>query len=157
VAESASAPKDLIGFLDYYLVRKAPFQIPSAGREAIARFAPWIVIILLIVSVPVMLFALRLGAWAPVALGGSRWGGPGLYWAYGYGYWLWAPMVVVNFVLMAAALPGLFARRASGWRLAFFAELVRVLVALLSLAIVSGLLTALIAFYILFQIRSLYR
>jgi hypothetical protein len=65
--------------------------------------------------------------------------------------------VVLSFVLMAAALPGLFARRMSGWRLAFYAELISAAAAVLSLAIVSGLLTALIAFYILFQIRSLYR
>ncbi len=154
MAESASAPKDLIGFLDHYLVRKAPFQIPPAGREGLVRFMPWIVLILLIVSVPAVLFALRLGAWAP---GVYRWGDRGLYWSYGFRYWLWAPLVVLNFALMAAALPGLFARRMPGWRLAFYAELVSVLAALLSFAIVSGLLTALVAFYILFQIRSLYK
>ena len=48
MAESAGAPKDLIGFLDYYFVSKAPFQIPQAGREWLAQFGPWIVIVLLV-------------------------------------------------------------------------------------------------------------
>ena len=28
-------PQDVIGFLDFYLVTKAPFQIPDGGREVI--------------------------------------------------------------------------------------------------------------------------
>ena len=158
MAESAAAPKDLIGFLDFYFVRKAPFQIPAAGREAIVRFGPWIVLVLLIVTVPTVLFVLRLGAWAPIPIGGYRWGSPAVYaWPYAYEYWPWMLGVVLNFALMAAALPGLFARRMSGWRLAFYAELISAAGAVLSLAIVNGLLTAVIAFYILFQIRSSYK
>lgn len=32
-ADTAQAPKDLIGFLDFYLAQKAPFQIPENGKE----------------------------------------------------------------------------------------------------------------------------
>jgi hypothetical protein len=157
MAESAGAPKDLIGFLDYYFVRKAPFQIPPAGREWVVRFGPWIVLVLLIVTVPTVLFVLRLGAWSPIPIGGYRWGNPAYAWPYAYSYWPWMLGLVLEFGLRAAALPGLFARRMSGWRLAFYAEVVGLAAALLSMAIVSGLLSALIGFYILFQIRSLYK
>lgn len=158
MAETASPPKDLIGFLDYYFVKKAPFQIPPAGREWLVRFGPWIVVILLIFAVPPVLFVLRRGAWTPIAIGGYRWGDPGAYsWGYAYGYWPWMLGILLHFGLMAAAVPGLFARRMSGWRLAFYAELVSVAAAVLSLAIVSGLVFALIAFYVLFQIRPLYK
>lgn len=37
---ATEAPKELIGFLDLYLVKKAPFQIPDAGREWIVKFGP---------------------------------------------------------------------------------------------------------------------
>jgi len=59
---TAEAPKDLIGFLDFYLVKKAPFQIPDTGRELIVRFGPWITVVLLILLLPILLFALGLGA-----------------------------------------------------------------------------------------------
>src|SRR5688572_3390229 len=59
---TTEAPKDLIGFLDFYLVKKAPFQIPDAGRELIVKFGPWITVVLLILLLPVLLFALGLGA-----------------------------------------------------------------------------------------------
>ncbi len=41
--DSTAAPKDLIGFLDYYLVQKAPFQIPQAaesGSSSTGRGSP---------------------------------------------------------------------------------------------------------------------
>jgi hypothetical protein len=156
VAQSVGAPKDLVGFLDYYFVRKAPFQIPPAGREWLVRFAPWIVIILLIVTVPAVLFVLRLGAWTPFPAGAFQRGEP-YAWPYTYAYWPWMLGVVLNFALRAAAVPGLFARRMSGWRLLFYAELIGVAAAFLSMAIVNGLLMGLVAFYILFQIRPLYK
>ena len=59
---AAAAPKDLIGFLDFYLVKKAPFQIPDGAREWIVKFGPWITVVLLILTLPILLFALGLGA-----------------------------------------------------------------------------------------------
>ena len=59
---TAAAPKDLIGFLDFYLVKQAPFQIPDGGREWIVKFGPWITVVLLILTLPILLFALGLGA-----------------------------------------------------------------------------------------------
>ena len=59
---TTEAPKDLIGFLDFYLVKKAPFQIPDGGREWIVKFGPWITVVLLILTLPILLFALGLGA-----------------------------------------------------------------------------------------------
>ena len=55
------APKDLVGFLDFYLVKQAPFQIPDGGREWIVKFGPWITVVLLILTLPILLFALGLG------------------------------------------------------------------------------------------------
>jgi len=58
---------------------------------------------------------------------------------------------------MIAALPGLFARKMSGWTLLFYSQLVGIVHSLLTGNIISGLLTALIGLYILFQVRPLYR
>ena len=59
---TSDAPKDLIGFLDFYLVKKAPFQIPDTAKEWIVQFGPWITVVLLILTLPILLFALGIGA-----------------------------------------------------------------------------------------------
>ena len=146
MADATQAPKDLIGFLDYYLVQKAPFQIPPNGRELIVRLGPWITLILMILILPVVLFALGLGTMLmPFA---------GPVYAVGFGYA--AILAILQFGLMVAALPGLFARRRSGWTLLFYSELLHIVTSLLG-GLVGGLLGGLIGLYILFQIRTLYR
>jgi len=141
------APKDLIGFLDFYLVKKAPFQIPDAGREFIVKFGPWITLILMVITLPVILFLLGLGTLL------SPFGGV----EYMAGWGLTAVLILIRFALRAAALPGLFARKMLGWRLVFYSVLVGLVESLLSVySIVGGLIGAIIGLYILFQIRGLY-
>jgi hypothetical protein len=147
---TAEAPKDLIGFLDFYLVKKAPFQIPDAGRELIVRFGPWITVVLLILLLPILLFALGLGAFLIPFSGAAGVG-------YAASFGLMTIFVVVEVGLMIAALPGLFARKMSGWTLLFYSQLVGIVHSLLTGNIIGGLLTALIGLYILFQVRPLYR
>jgi hypothetical protein len=143
----SQAPKDLIGFLDYYLVRKAPFPIPDQLKEILVRFGPWIALVLLILSLPVLLLAFGVGTlFLPFA------GGP---YARTFGY----PtiLVLIEMGLLVAALPGLFARKMSGWTLLFYSQMVSILSSLLYGWVVNALLGGLISLYILFQIRSLYR
>ena len=139
-------PKDLIGFLDFYLVKKAPFQIPDGGREWIVKFGPWITVVLLILTLPLLLVALGIGAFF------MPWGGVG----YATGFGFLTLVVIVELGLMIAALPGLFARKMSGWQLLFYSQLVSIVYNLLTGSIVGGLLFGLIALYILFQVRTLY-
>ena len=139
-------PKDLIGFLDFYLVTKAPFQIPGGGREVIVRFGPWITVVLLILTLPILLFALGLGA-IFIPFGGI---------GYASRFGVLTIFVAVQVGLMIAALPGLFARKTAGWRLLFYSQLIAIVYNVLSGNIVGGLLFGLIALYILFQIRTLY-
>jgi hypothetical protein len=140
-------PKDLIGFLDFYLVKKAPFQIPHGGREMIVRFGPWITHILLILTLPLLLFALGIGA-VFIPFGGI---------GYASGFGVLTIFVIVEIGLMIAALPGLFARKMAGWRLLFYSQLVSIVYNVLSGSIVGGLLFGLISLYILFQVRALYQ
>lgn len=141
------APKDLIGFLDFYLVKKAPFQLPDNASEWIVKLGPWITVVLLILTLPILLFALGLGA-IFVPFGGL---------AYASGFGLMTLVVIVEIGLMIAALPGLFARKMAGWQLLFYSQLVSIVYNLLTGSIVAGLLMGLIALYILFQVRPLYQ
>ena len=141
------APKDMMGFLEYYLVKKAPFQLPDNVKEALVRWGPWIALVLMILALPVLLFALGLGAML-LPFGGVGYG-------YTYGYLL--IFTVVTFVMQGIALPGLFARKVSGWNLMFYAELVRIVGSLLAGAVLSALVGGLIGLYLLFQVRPLYK
>lgn len=146
MAETEQAPKDLIGFLDFYLVKKAPFQLPDAAREWIVKFGPWIAIVLLVISAPAILFVLGVGTvFAPFG---------GVGYATSWGLAIILLIVVVG--LQIAALPGLFARKMSGWRLMFYSEGVSIVHSLVLGSIIGGLVGGLIGLYILFQVRSLY-
>ena len=143
----SEAPKDLVGFLDFYLVQKAPFQIPDKGREWIVKYGPWIAVFFLVISLPAILFILGLGTMlVPFA---------GVNYATGFGYY--SVVLLVHFALMVAALPGLFARKLSGWNLLFYSQLVSILSSLLTLNILSAIIGGLISLYLLFQIRPLYK
>jgi hypothetical protein len=143
------APKDLIGMLDFYLVKKAPFQLPDGVKEAIVRFGPWIALVLLVISLPIVLLALGVGA---VLLPFAALSSPTAVGSFG----LVTILVLVELVLDAAALPGLFARKMMGWKLIFYARLLAIVSSLLSGAIVGAIVGGLISLYILFQVRPLY-
>ena len=140
-------PKDLVGFLDYYLVKKAPFQLPDNLKEWLVQYGPWITIVLLVLTLPALLVILGIGAvLVPFA-------GPG----YGTGFGVLAIGVLVSTAMTVMALPGLFARKMSGWTLLLYARLVSIAASLLSGAIVSAVVGGLISLYILFQVRPLYK
>jgi len=139
------APKDLIGFLDFYLVRKAPFQIPDGAREWIVRYGPWIMLVLLVLALPGLLVAFGIGTLMLPFSGG-----------YASGFGILTLFVIIGAALRAFSLPGLFARKMSGWQLAFYATLVDFVGGLLGGSLISPIVGALIGLYILFQIRSLY-
>ena len=146
MADTNQAPKDLMGFLDFYLVQKAPFQIPDNAKEWIVKFGPWITVVMLALTLPAILFILGVGS-ALVPFGG-----------YGYatGFGLSAVVLVVSVGLMLAALPGLFARKMAGWNLLFYSQIVSLVHSLVLYNIIGGLIGAVIGFYILFQIRAKY-
>jgi hypothetical protein len=140
-------PKDLIGFLDYYLVKKAPFQIPDTAKEWLVQYGPWITIALLVITLPVLLALLGLGT-ALMPFGG-------LGYATGFGYL--AITILIELGLTVASLPGLFARKMSGWTLLFYARIVGAVSTLLAGDLIAALVGALISLYILFQVRGLYK
>jgi hypothetical protein len=140
-------PKDLIGFLDFYLVKKAPIQLPDNAKEWIVQYGPWITLVILVLTLPLLLAVLGIGTvLMPFA---------GVGYATGFGFV--AIGLIIEIGLTVMALPGLFARKMSGWTLLFYARLVSLVANVLSGAVVSALLVALISLYVLFQVRPLYK
>lgn len=137
----------LIATLDEYLVKKAPFQIPDGGKEMLVKFGPWIAIVLLVLTLPLLLVALGLGTLlVPFA---------GLSYASGFG--LASLLALVQVALLVLALPGLFARKMTGWMYLFYSQLASVVGSLLLGSIVGAVVGGLIGLYILFQVREKYR
>lgn len=145
---SSSALSNLEDTLEVYFVKKAPFQLPPGAKEAIVKFGPWVMIVLLVMSLPLLFAALGLSAaLMPAAMMA------GYSPMYNVGMWISVASLVVD----AMALPGLFARKMSGWRLAFYATLLSVVASLVMGSIVSAILSAVIGLYILFQVKSMYK
>jgi hypothetical protein len=143
---SDQAPKDLIGFFDFYLVKKAPFQLPKEVKEFLVKFGPWIALVLLLLSLPGLLVMLGLGT-AFMPFGGA---------VYSVGFTYITVVLLAQLVLMAVALPGLFKRKMAAWRLVFYSHLIGIVSQLLMGAILGAIIGGLIGLYILFQIRPLY-
>ena len=143
---SDQAPKDLVGFLDYYLVQKAPFHIPAEIKELLVKFGPWIALVLLILMLPGLLLVLGIGtAFMPF-------GGVG----YAAGFTYLTVLLLAQLALLVMALPGLFKRKMSAWKLMLYSQLVGIVMSLLSGSILGAIIGGLIGLYILAQIRSLY-
>lgn len=143
-----AAPAGLEAQLELYLVKKAP-ALPVGLKEFIVKFAPWLTLILMVLLLPVLLAALGLGA---LLLPASYLGGAGS----GFFYTITLIGTGAVLVLEGLALPGLFKRLLSGWRLLFYATLINAIISLLGGNLISALVGALIGLYVLFQVKSYY-
>lgn len=134
--------------MEEFFVTKAPFQIPTEAREAIVKYGPWVMLVLMILSLPALIALLGLSTLfttLAVASGKSMFSViPGI-------------ISLISLVVNAMALPGLFKRSKQGWQYAYYAQWLSVIASVVSLSVVSALVSGLIGFYILFQIKHLYK
>lgn len=151
MANTASAAS-LEETLNLYFGQKAP-AMPANVKELLVKFAPWITLFILVITLPAVLIALGLGALAaPLAF----LIGPGYGVSYGVTYTVSMVILGASVLLEALSLPGLFKRTRQGWRYAYYATLVSVVGSLIGLNIVGAIVSAVVGFYILFQIRPYY-
>jgi len=134
--------------LDAIFGKKLP-QLPVSLKELIVKGAPWLVIIGLIVT------AFSLLAIIPLVMGFAT---IAVYGAYGSmtGLFIGLIIAIIVGILELLAVPGLFKKTNAGWNFAFYAEIVSLIGMLISFNIVSLIISGLIGFYILFQIRPYY-
>lgn len=151
-AEVKNVIAQLEAMLDEYMVKKAPFALPLGLKEFLAMIAPYLIIISAIVAVPALLVAFGIStAFAPVAMMGG--------YGYGWGTSMLITLVttVVVLVLEIMAVPGLFKRAHGAWRLMFYVSLVQLVGGVLAMNLVGTLIGAIIGWYILFQMKDLYK
>ena len=140
------APRGFMETLEYYLVTKAPFQIPANVKEMIVKFGPWLDALFLLISIPLVLALIGLNTVLSIY--------PRTYMASGWS--IFSIFSLITFVLSVIALPGLFRRKLSGWNMIFYASIISLVSNVFSGNIVGGIIGAIIGLYILFQIRSYY-
>jgi hypothetical protein len=144
-------------FLEEYMVKKAPFALPKDAKELIVKVSPYVIIICAILTLPIIFAALGLSAiLAPFAIMGIS----------GYGHvWGFSSIIslitsIVAFILEIMAVSGLFNRTKKSWRLVFYASIISFIGSILSMtginSIFSGIIGAIVGWYILFQVRDLY-
>lgn len=136
--------------LDLYLVKKAPFSLPDNVKEIIVRFAPWIALIVLIVSLPAVLVLFGLGT---ILMPFSYLGGVHA----GAGYTLSLIVLAVSLVIEAIAIPGLMKKQKNGWYLIYYSTLINAVYNLISFNLGGLIIGTLLSLYVLFQIKSYYK
>jgi hypothetical protein len=140
---------DLETNLDLYLVKKAPV-LPDNIKEFMVKYSPYLLLIVVVFSLPSILFALGLGALlTPFAfLGGVR---------YGFSFSITSLILLASVILDILAIPGLFSRSLSGWRKIYYATLLTALHSLLNFSLGNFIFGTIISLYFLFQVKSYYK
>src|SRR3989344_4096153 len=130
--------------LDLYLVKKAPFQIPARWKEVLVKYFPWITLVLLILALPAVLVLLGISAFVMPFAYMAQTGG---------GLTLAVIFLIATLVLEGMAIPGLLARKMSGWKLLYYSALLSAVYNLLNFNLGGLIIGTLISLYLLFQIR----
>ena len=138
--------------LDEYFGKKAP-QMPDNIKELIVKFAPYLVILGLLFTIPGLLAVVGIGGFASMM---APFGGMNAMRAV-TGMWLGIILMIPVVILEAMALPGLFAQTKQGWRYMYLASLVSVVANVLQFNLIGAVIGAIISFYILFQIKKEYK
>lgn len=138
--------------LDEYFGKKAPV-LPENIKEIIVKIAPYLAIVAILITLPAILLLLGLGGLATVL---SPLGGVSSV-ATLPTMWLGIILLIPVVILEGMAIPGLFARSMVGWRYMYWAQLISVVSSLIQLNIIGAILSAVIGFYLLFQVRNHYK
>jgi hypothetical protein len=139
----------LESFLDDYLVKKAP-ALPTNIKDMLVKYAPYISILVVVLSLPPVLALLGIGAiLSPLAYMG------GVYVGSSFSFSLL--FLIASLIVEAVAIPGLFARKQSAWRLMYYGVLINAVYELLKLNLGSLIVGSAISLYFLFQVKSYYK
>ncbi len=150
------ATKGLSGLentLNDYLGKKAP-QLPKNVKTTLVEFMPWLALIGGILSILAGLSIFGLGT---AMTGVAMFAGPTVAAEFLSVFTLSLVVLIVSGVLNLMAFGPLKAKKARGWKLLFYAELIWIVSHLLSYQFGNAVLGGLIGLYFLFQVREYYK
>lgn len=124
-------------------------SLPTKAVDTLVKIAPYLAIIGVITGIPAALALLQLGKYATI----YRMAGVSLGWS----YQLSNLLLIIQMILTALSIQGLFAKKLSAWKLMYYSAWVSAFASLFSAGIISMLIGAAISFYLLFQVKSSYK
>jgi len=77
--------------------------------------------------------------------------------SFGFTYYVGIVILIGSALLEAMAVPGLFKRSMSAWKLMFYSTLVSFIGTVVQGSVLGGILSLLIGMYLLFQVKEKYR
>ena len=131
-----------------YANKKIP-SLPDNVKEIIVKLSPWFALVSMVMLLPLIMAAFGLSA---IAMPFSYLGGLHV----GFSYTLGLVFTFGMIVLEIMAIPGLFKRKLSAWRLMYYSTLVSLLQQLFRFNLVNLILSGAISFYFLYQVKSKY-
>lgn len=139
-------------FFEEIFIQKAPWQLPVKAKEVIVQIAPWVTLIIVIISLPTLLGVFGFS---------SMFLGWGLVMGYAKFYYISLFVLLIEVILMALAISPLIKRQINGWRLIYYTNLISFVYSLLRSGTTGDVLWAIISLaiglYIIFQIKSYYK
>ena len=99
-------------FFEDLFLKKIGYQLPASAKEALVKIAPWVTLIVLVLSIPAILAVFGLGSF--VASMSAAYGV-----SLGMRYYLGIAVLAVQMVLMAMSIGGLMKREIKGWRFVY--------------------------------------
>lgn len=124
--------------------------LPKNARDVLVQVTPWFALIFGVLGVLAGLAGLGvLSMLSPLMMIGGGFSQTS-------GSLIGILVAVISSALLLAAFPGTKAHKMQGWNMLFWSEVASVVSAILSMAL-SGVLLALVSFYLLYQIKSYYK
>jgi len=129
-----------------FLGKFPPF--PDDVKEFLVKYGPYLILISAIFMLFGLLTAFGVGT-AAIGIGVI---------AYGSGFMMYIALFIVTIiaVIYLMAFTPLRARKKAGWNLMYYALLLSLLSSLIQLAIFSAIISGVLGFWVLFQIREKY-
>ena len=153
MSEQTGVLANLENTLNMYFVEKAPFQLPDNVREIIVKIAPWLALIVFVITLPSFLILFGIGSYiATFAL------------VYSTMFYISMVFLAIQLIILGISIPGLFGRKRSAWKLLFYSELVSIIAGIFTWldhpahigSIIGTAISALIGLYLIFQVKTYY-
>lgn len=144
--------KSVLGQLETLIdgyVKKAP-KLPGNVKEIIVKLSPYFTILGVVFAVPAIFALIGLSAAVTPLM---------MYAGAGWGFRSILSMVIMILMVLLeiVAVPGLFARKRSAWNLLFYISLINAVSSLVSMNLIGLVIGTAIEWYILFQVRDMYK
>ncbi|MFO0955019.1 MAG: hypothetical protein U0526_00535 [Candidatus Saccharibacteria bacterium] len=151
----------LIGMLEPYFTKQAPWQMPEEWRKNLVNWIPWINLVIGILFLPLALAAIGLAGFVSVALNTTGYNASPLIMFSGV-------ILLVSVALLIFTFPGMKARKLSTWKIIFWADIIYFAYGIVNaigygisggviMNIIWSVIGTAIGLYVLFQIKHYYK